>query len=93
MGSLDGTWTVRRRSGALPPLVGVRKRIAGAAGETILLGGPGIPFEVRGLELHYRAPLAFLVDRLEPEGDGFRGTATAFGRVYGTFELRRAEAA
>ena len=39
--------------------------------------------------LHYRAPLAFLVDFLEPDGDGFRGRATAFGRTYGTFELRK----
>jgi ferritin-like metal-binding protein YciE len=29
------------------------------------------------------------VDVLEPAGDGFRGRATAFGREYGTFELRR----
>ena len=80
---------MRRLGGLLPPLVGVRKRIAGTSGETIVLGGPGIPFDVRGLELRYRAPLAFLVDRLEPHGDGFRGTATAFGRAYGTFELER----
>ena len=90
MTELDGMWDVRRVSGALPPLVGVRKRIDGARGETIVLGGPGIPFDVRGLELRYRAPLAFLVDVLEPDGDGFRGRATAFGRTYGEFELRRA---
>jgi len=89
MSGLDGTWKVKRLSGALPPLVGVRKRIAGTAGETVVAGGPGIPFDVRGLELRYRAPLAFLVDRLEPDGDGFRGRATAFGRTYGTFALRR----
>jgi len=41
------------------------------------------------LELRYRAPFAFLVDRLEEDGDGFRGSATAFGRTYGEFELRR----
>jgi hypothetical protein len=85
---LDGTWSVKRVSGALPPLFGVRKRIAGASGATVVLGGPGIPFDVRGLELRYRAPLAFLVDVLEREGDGFRGRATAFGRTYATFELR-----
>jgi ferritin-like metal-binding protein YciE len=89
MADLDGVWTVRRVSGALPPLTGVRKRIAGDRGETIVVRGPGMPFEVRGLELRYRAPLAFLVDRLEPDAGGFRGTATAFGRTYGEFELRR----
>jgi len=89
MTNLDGEWEVRRRSGALPPLFGVRKRIEGAAGKTIVVGGPGIPFDVRGLELRYRAPLAFLVDVLEPRGEGFHGRATAFGRTYGTFELSR----
>jgi ferritin-like metal-binding protein YciE len=86
---LDGVWDVRRTSGALPPLTGVRKRIHGAHGETVVLGGPGIPFDVRGHELRYRAPFAFLVDVLEPSGDGWHGRATAFGRVYGEFELRR----
>jgi ferritin-like metal-binding protein YciE len=89
MNDLDGVWEVRRVSGALPPLTGVRKRIRGARGETIVVGGPGIPFEVNGHELRYRAPFAFLVDVLEPRGDGWHGRATAFGRVYGEFELRR----
>jgi ferritin-like metal-binding protein YciE len=88
MSDLDGVWSVRRISGALPPLAGVRKRIHGTAGETIIGGGRGVPFDVRGYELHYRAPLAFLVDVLEPADGGFRGRATAFGRVYGEFELR-----
>lgn len=90
MGELDGTWTVRRVSGALPPLVGVRKRIDGASGETTVLGAPGIPFDVDGLTLRYRAPLGFLVDELERDGDGYRGRATAFGRTYARFELLRA---
>jgi ferritin-like metal-binding protein YciE len=89
MAELDGVWDVRRVSGALPPLTAVRKRIEGARGETIVLRGPGIPFDVHGHELRYRAPFAFLVDVLEPAGDGFHGRATAFGRPYGEFELRR----
>jgi ferritin-like metal-binding protein YciE len=89
-GELDGIWNVRRLAGALPPLNGVRKRITGARGETIVLGGRGIPFDVRDMELRYRAPFAFLVDVLEPEGrDVYHGRATAFGRTYGEFELRR----
>lgn len=89
-GELDGVWDVRRISGALPPLVGVRKRIRGSSGETTVSRGPRIPFDVRGRELRYRPPFAFLVDVLEPAGDGFHGRATAFGRTYGEFELRRA---
>lgn len=89
-GELDGVWDVQRLSGALPPLVGVKKRIRGDRGQTIVARGPGIPFDVRGRELRYRAPFAFLVDVLEPADDGFRGRATAFGRTYGEFELRRA---
>jgi len=83
MAELDGTWEVR-------PLRGVRKRIHGTRGETIVAGGLRMPFDVRGNELRYRAPFAFLVDVLQPDGGGFRGRATAFGRTYGTFELRRA---
>lgn len=82
MSDLDGLWEVR-------PLPGVRKRIHGTQGETVLLGGPGLPFDVDGNELRYRAPFAFVVDVLERDGDGWRGRATAFGRVYGEFELRR----
>jgi ferritin-like metal-binding protein YciE len=86
---LDGVWDVRRTGGALPPLAGVRKRISGARGVTVVVRGPGIPFDVQGHELRYRAPFGFLVDVLEPDGDGFRGRATAFGRTFGEFELRR----
>ena len=89
MGELDGVWDVRRISGVLPPLAGVRKRIDGAGGETVVGGGRGLPFDVRGLELRYRAPFSFLVDVLEPDGDGYRGRATVFGRTYGRFRLVR----
>lgn len=89
MPDLDGIWNVQRLSGALPPLNRVRKRIAGDRGETVIGAVPGIPFDVRGLELHYRAPFGFLVDVLEPAGEGFRGRATAFGYTFGEFELRR----
>jgi ferritin-like metal-binding protein YciE len=112
MAELDGVWDVRRLSGALPPLVGVRKRISGASGETVVAAGRGVPFDVSpraakggpvsrrataasppslpaSYELRYRAPLAFLVDVLEPRGDAYHGRATAFGRTYGEFELRR----
>ncbi len=89
MADLDGMWHVRRTRGALPPLVGVRKRISGARGETKLGRLPGVPFRVVGNTLRYRAPLLGLVDHLEPEGDGYRGRATLFGRELGRFTMTR----
>jgi hypothetical protein len=77
---LDGEWKVR-------PLPGVRKRIAGRRGETIVAGVVRFRFDVCGLELHYRLPLRGLVDVLEPDGEGFRGRATLFGLSLGTFHL------
>ncbi|MDX6509529.1 MAG: uncharacterized protein QOG81_1281 [Gaiellaceae bacterium] len=89
MADLDGMWNVERIGGALPPMNGVRKRIEGNRGVT-LAGPVRMRFEVRGLELRYRAPFAGLVDLLEPDGDGYRGRATFLGREFGRFRLRRA---
>jgi ferritin-like metal-binding protein YciE len=50
-----------------------------------------MPFDVRGLELHYRAPFQMLVDRLEPQNGGYHGRATILGREFGQFTLRRIE--
>ncbi len=91
MAELDGVWTVSRASGALPPLPGCVKRINGARGRTELPHVPAMPFEVRGLELHYRAPFAPLVDKLEPRQDGFHGRATLLGREIGQFTMRRVD--
>jgi hypothetical protein len=89
VGELDGVWEVKRVSGALPPLIGVRKRISGTRGETKIGPFPGVPFDVHGLSLRYRVPFSAFVDLLEPEGDGYRGQATFRGRLYGRFVLRR----
>jgi ferritin-like metal-binding protein YciE len=51
-----------------------------------------MPFEVRGLELHYRGPLGMLVDRLEPRDGGYFGRATLLGHEFGQFTLRRLDA-
>jgi hypothetical protein len=59
---LDGVWEVERTGGALPPLVGCRKRIHGSRGSTVFGPLPGVPFEVRGNELHYRSPFGGFVD-------------------------------
>lgn len=83
---------MRRTGGLLPPLFGVRKRIAGSRGETAIGPLPGLPFVVDGLRLNYRPPLAGFVDELERDGDGFRGRATFRGRQLGTFELRPEDA-
>jgi ferritin-like metal-binding protein YciE len=91
---LDGVWDVKRVSGALPPLSNMRKRIRGARGETVL-GPLRMPFDVRGNELHYRAPFGGFVDLLELDesGDLCRGRATFKGNDFATFELRRVHVA
>ena len=92
MGELDGVWQVRRIGGLLPPLYGVRKRIDGAAGVT-LLGIVGAPFDVVGRELRYRGTLSRgLVDTVEPGKDGWwDGVARYRGRELGRFAMRRVE--
>jgi ferritin-like metal-binding protein YciE len=86
---VDGTWDVRRTGGLLPPLLGVRKRIRGTSGTTLVLHPAlGVRFDVVGNELRYRAPLAGVVDVLEPDGDGgYDGRCTVFGRTVGRFHL------
>ena len=87
VGELDGVWAVQRVSGALPPLHGCVKRINGKRGTTEFPHLPGMPFEVRGRELHY--PSGLLVDKLEPQNGGYLGRATLLGRELGEFTLRR----
>jgi ferritin-like metal-binding protein YciE len=85
---LDGVWHVERAGGALPPMLGVRKRIRGGRGET--LAGPlRMRFDVRGRELRYQPPYVGLVDVLEPADGGYDGRATWFGVEVGRFRLRR----
>jgi ferritin-like metal-binding protein YciE len=85
---LDGVWDVKRTGGLLPPLYGVRKRIHGTRGSTLVGNGAvGVPFDVIGLALHYRAPFSGFVDELVERGDGFAGRATFRGREFGTFEM------
>jgi hypothetical protein len=90
MSPLDGTWNVERVSGALPPLVGVRKEIEGDRGVTTVGPLPAAPFDVSGLQLRYRFPFAGFVDVLTPDGEGFAGRATFRGREFGRFRMHRA---
>jgi ferritin-like metal-binding protein YciE len=88
MPELDGVWDVQRRGGLLPPLIGVRKEIHGTRGETLLpRGALGVPFDVVGLELHYRRPFRGFVDILTPVGEGFTGRATYMRRTFGRFAM------
>ena len=90
MGSgLEGDWQVIRTGGLLPPLLGVRKHIEGDRGSTSIGPLPGVPFDVVGNELRYRAPFFGFVDAIEPSSEGFRGRALLFGREVGTFRLVR----
>ncbi len=86
---LDGEWDVRRVSGFLPPLVGIRKRIEGESGATVLPGGLRVPLAVAGTELRYRQPFGMVVDVLEPDGEDWRGRTTVFGRAVGEFRMTR----
>jgi hypothetical protein len=86
---LDGEWELQRLSGVLPPLAGMHKRIRDGRGATVLPGGLGVPFTVAGRELHYRPPFSMVVDVLEPDGDGWHGRATVFGRTVGEFRMSR----
>ncbi len=89
MRDLDGEWNVRRVSGILPPLYGVRKRIDGLKGVTLPPLPVPLPFDVAGRELRYRGLLSGLVDHLEPDGDGWRGEARYRGRTLGRFAMTR----
>ena len=89
MAELDGEWELQRLAGVLPPLVGIRKRIRGERGATVLPGGLPVPFAVVGHELRYRPPFSMVVDVLEPDRDGWHGRTTVFGRTVGEFRMSR----
>jgi len=86
---LEGDWQVERTGGFLPPLIGVRKHIEGDRGSTSIGPFPGVPFDVVGTELRYRAPFRGFVDVIEPSSEGYHGRATVYGRQVGTFRLLR----
>jgi hypothetical protein len=86
---LDGEWTLRRTGGLLPPLIGVRKVIAGDRGATYVGPFPAAAFRVEGLALRYLAPFMGFVDVLEPDGEAFAGRATFRGREFGRFAMTR----
>jgi hypothetical protein len=88
MAELDGVWRVERTGGLLPPLVGVRKRIHGDSGETLVGRLRGPAFRVDGRALRYRAPFQGFVDLLEADEAGFSGRATFRGRGFGRFVMR-----
>jgi hypothetical protein len=82
----NGEWEVRRVSGLLPPLLGVRKRIAGAHGQT-RVAGLAVSFDVVGRELRYRGVFSGMVDELAPDGAGWLGVTRYRGRRLGRFRM------
>jgi hypothetical protein len=86
--ALEGRWRVRRRSGLLPPMLGVTKVVDGARGWT-QVGPLRAGFDVVGNELRYRGVLRPFVDVLEPDGDGWSGRALVAGCEYARFALER----
>jgi len=92
MPELEGVWDVRRVSGMLPPLVGVRKRIQRTRGSTLAANGRvAVDFDVVGSELHYRRPFGGFVDVIDGEGDSLGGRFTYRGRELGRFAMTRIE--
>ena len=90
----DGFWRVERTGGLLPPMIGVRKRVRGERGETLL--GPLLrwPFRLEDRAEHvaliYDPPFSLWVDELRPEGtDAWWGKATFGGREVGRFRMVR----
>ncbi len=91
---LDGLWRVERTGGLLPPMIGVRKRVRGERGETLV--GPLLrwPFRLEDRAEHvaliYDPPFSSWVDELRPEeADAWSGTATLAGREIGRFRMVR----
>jgi hypothetical protein len=89
MSELDGTWKLHRTGGLLPPLLGVHKRIEGTHGETRVGPFPGVPFDVVGLELHYRRPFSGFVDAITFADGEVRGRSLYRGREFGRFTMTR----
>ena len=91
---LEGSWRLERLSGALPPLLGVRKEIRGDRGKTRFGPFRGASFRVEEREdclaLIYRAPFSMLVDEVREEAEGsWIGKATLAGRAFGQFRITR----
>jgi ferritin-like metal-binding protein YciE len=91
---LEGLWRVERAGGSLPPMVGVRKRIEGANGETRVGPLARWPFggkrRGKGFALVYRPPFSAFVDEVRyGPGDSWVGRSL-FGELeLGRFSLRR----
>ncbi len=93
-GLLEGEWRLQRLSGALPPLIGVRKEVRGDRGKTWFGPFPAASFRVEEREdclaLVYRPPFSVLVDEVRRESEGsWLGKATLGGRTFGRFRMTR----
>lgn len=96
MRELEGEWKIERLGGLLPPMVGIRKRIYGARGETRFGILPVWPFRIErrvgGVALVYWPPFCLLVDEVQPEASGsWLGRTIICGRELGRFRMTRSK--
>jgi hypothetical protein len=70
-------------------MIAVRKHIEGSSGQTRVAGIAGVPFDVVGLELHYRRPFTGFVDVLTLEDGEAHGRALFRGHELGRFTMTR----
>lgn len=88
----EGRWKVERTGGLLPPMIGVRKSIRLAGGETRVGPLPVWPFRNRREEdrvaLVYRRPFSMFVDEVRPGPEGsWLGRMTVLGLELGRFRM------
>ena len=94
--SLEGDWRVERLAGALPPMVGVWKRIRSGGGLAWVGPLPVWPFRLEQREervaLIYGRPFSLFIDEVWPQADGsWLGRSTLGGHEFGRFRMVRYE--
>jgi hypothetical protein len=96
MRELEGEWKIERLGGLLPPMIGVRKRIHGARGETRFATLTLWPFRIERrtgfVTLVYSPPFSLLADELWPEADdSWLGRTVIAGLELGRFRMIRSK--
>jgi hypothetical protein len=94
VGRLEGDWRVERLGGALPPMVGVWKRVRGDRGETWIGPLPAWPFRAEQhdgfVALVYGPPFSMFADEVREREDGsWLGRTIFAGQELGRFRMVR----